>query len=213
MFASLFGVFLLLSVNTKQLSLPAPEAVIGERSFPMSDRYGNEYVSNVFKDNILLTLSYLSGKSSNGKGVNWDEVEKPFTYDVTLQKGQIFAFHDTVLPQYDGKVTLTTHAHFNSTEGFKSDGYLVADGVCHLASLINWAARDAGLDVVSPTSHDFAVIPDVPAKYGVAIYDTPDAKGSSALQNLYITNNKEHDVTIRFTYDGTKLDVKVLEKK
>jgi hypothetical protein len=179
----------------------------------MNDRYGNEYVSNIFKDNILLTLSYLSGQTTTQKSVDWDTVEKPFTFDITLKNGQTFAFHDTVLPKYERSVAITTHAHFMSTEGFKSDGYLVADGVCHLASLINWAAKDAELDVEAPTNHDFAVIPEVPREYGVAIYDSPDAVGSSQLQNLYITNNKDHDVIIRFIYDGEKLDVRVLEKK
>ncbi|SRR5258706_4821851 len=201
------------TVITTQLPITyAPsEQILATHSFSMNDRYGNEFVNNVFKDNILLTLSYLSGKSKSTEEVNWTSVEKPFTYSFTLKKGQIFAFHDSVLAKYQGKVSVTTHAHFSSLEGFKSDGDLVGDGVCHLASLLAWAAKDAGLTVEAPTNHDFAIIPDVPQSEGVAIFNTPQDLTGSQLQNLYITNNKDSDVTIMFLYDGKTLTIRVEE--
>lgn len=67
-----------------------------------------------------------------------------------------------------------------ATEGLISDGYLTGDCVCHLASLIYWAARDAGLTALAPTNHDFTTIPEVPKEYGVSIYFTPGAREANA---------------------------------
>lgn len=178
---------------------------------PLNDRYPVPSVSQVFKDNILLNMAYMENKVADPKNVNWGEVESPFHYQFTLKPGQTFAFHDAVLTQYSATVVQTTNAHFNGAEGFKSDGYLYGDGVCHLASLINWAAQDANLEVYAPTNHNFANIPDVPKKYGVAIYDSPNSKEASATENLYVTNNQSKDVTFNFDYDGNGLKVTVLE--
>src|SRR5476649_1041134 len=47
-------------------SVAAPKKqVLSKRSFSLEDRYGNSYVNKVFKDNILLTLSYMSGQVHN----------------------------------------------------------------------------------------------------------------------------------------------------
>lgn len=184
--------------------------VLGEKNYSLEDRYPNKWVSDIFKDNILLTLAYLRGYGKTSD-VNWATVEKPFHYTMDLKPGQVFAFHDDVLPQYQGKVTKTTGAHFNSTEGFKSDGWLVGDGVCHLASFINMVARAAGLNVVSPTRHDFAAIPEVPRDYGVSIYNYPGQSSSNELQNLYITNNRNKEVAFVFDFDGKNLKVSVEE--
>lgn len=190
-------------------SQPAQQ-VLSSRAFSLEDRYNVKSVSDVFKDNILLTIARMKG-SATGSSVNWDEVRKPFSYSFVLQPGETFAFHDTVLPEYQGKITKTTNSHFNGAEGFESDGYLMGDGVCHLASLISWAAKDAELNVKAPTNHDFAVINEVPKEQGVAIYADPSAPGASALQNLYITNNKSSAVTFKFDFDGTNLKVTVLQ--
>lgn len=212
MFSTIVSTIALLSVLVNQPAVTAPqEQVLGERSFSLDDRYSNKFVSDVFKDNILLDLAYLQGKVKDPSNINWDEVTKPFSYNLTLQPNEVFAFHDAVLPEYKDKQVVTTHAHFDSSEGFKSDGYLVADGVCHLASLINWAARDAQLDVKNPTNHDFAVIPDVPKQYGTAIYYMPGQDSSSELQNLYVTNNKNIPITLAFEYKDDTLSVKVVE--
>ena len=122
----------------------------------LENRYENVYVNDVFKDNILLTLRYLEGSVAEVDKISWEEVNKPFKYEFSLKPGEEFAFHDTTLPEYTKNVVKTTNAHFNYQDGFKSDGYLFGDGVCHLASLIYWVAKDAGLEAVSPTNHNFA---------------------------------------------------------
>ena len=114
------------------------------------------------------------------------------------------------MPEYEGKITKTTNAHFNFQEGFKTDGYLYGDGVCHLASLIYWVAKDAGLDAYAPNNHNFAIIPEISKEYGVSIYNHPNNKAKGQRQNLYITNNKEKAVTFKFEYDGVNLKVSVL---
>lgn len=168
--------------------------------YSLQDRYTNSFVNDVFADNILLTMAYMRGVAQDGKDIDWTAVKAPFNYQFTLKPGETFAFHDRVLKEYDGKIKLTTNAHFNSVQGFRSDGYLIGDGVCHLASFMNVAARDAHLRVFAPTNHDFAKIADVPKEMGVSIYYDPTSVGSSAQQNLYITNDKDYDVTFNFIY-------------
>lgn len=184
---------------------------LSERSFSMAKRYNNDFVNGVFRDNILLTLEYLSGDKINPKGINWQDVNKPKVYKLTLKPGETFAFHDDVLPEYKNKVDKTSNAHFNAAEGFRTSGALYGDGVCHLASFLYWVALDAGLTVNAPVRHDFAKIPEVPREYGVSIYATPGSQAKDQVQNLYITNNKKDEVTFEFTYDGQNLKVAALE--
>lgn len=185
--------------------------VHAERSYSLADRYPVPMVSDVFRDNILLTLAYMNGRVPDPKNINWSEIRKPQTYSFTLKPGEVFAFQDNILPQFKGKVTQTMNAHFMWDEGYKSDGWLTGDGVCHLASFMYWVAKDAGLEALAPTNHDFANIPDVPKQYGVAIFYNPNAPDSSALQNLYITNTFDKPITFVFTYNGTALDVEVID--
>jgi hypothetical protein len=183
----------------------ASSVVLASHSFSLMDRYGNNFVNTVFKDNILLTLNYMDGAVQNKSEINWDNVEKPLSYGFTLQPGQEFAFHNKTLPDYSKNVVQTTNAHFNWDEGFKYDGDLTGDGVCHLASLIYWTAKDAGLNAYAPSNHNFAKINDVPEEYGVAI------QSPNPLGNLYITDNLDKPVTFNFNYDGTNLSVSVTE--
>jgi len=206
---SLFGV---VTVNAMGQTVPT-QAVLGKEVLPLNDRYANTFVSDIFKDNILLTLHYMDGSVISGSRVNWGKIEGDFTYSFSLNPHQTFAFHDQILPQFSGTVVKTTNAHFNSSEGFKSDGLLVADGVCHLASFMNWVSRDAGLTVVAPTNHDFARIPDVDRTYGTAIYYMPGQGSSSELQNLYVTNNKTKPVTFTFIYKDNTLTLQIVEAK
>lgn len=185
--------------------------MLSQKQMSLENRYADKWVSNVFKENILLNLAYLNGTVTSKKEVNWDELKKPFRFEFTLKSGQTFAYHDDILPEYKDKVVKTTNAHFNSTEGFKSDGYLFGDGVCHLASLIYWTAKDAKLDAKAPVNHNFAQIPEVPKEYGVSIYSNPELKGANARQNLYITNNKQKSIAFKFDYDGAKIKVSVVE--
>ncbi|HEX7042720.1 MAG TPA: VanW family protein [Patescibacteria group bacterium] len=204
----LFALGLFASVTANQ---PQPSAtVLGGQAFSLEKRYSNTFVNDVFKDNILLTLFYMRGMKMTSKP-DWNAVEAPFTYSFILKPGEVFAFHEDVLPEFEGKVVKTTNSQFGADEGFKSDGYLVADGVCHLASLINEAAQNAGLKVVAPTNHNFAVIPEIDKKYGTAIYFMPGSKSANSMQNLYVENNKDVPVEIVFEYKNNELTVNVEE--
>lgn len=207
-----FSAFSILSFGqlTQAFSPPEPQ-VLSAHEFSMENRYHVKSVSDVFRDNILLNLAYMSGKVSGRKDINWDEIKRPFHYELSLKPGEVFAYHDDVLDQYKGKLGYTTRAHFNAEEGFKTDGYLFGDGVCHLASLIYWVAKDAGLDALAPTDHDFMAIPEIEREYGVSIYSNPYSSSSHAQQNLYVTNNKQKPVTFMFDYVDDKLKVSVTE--
>jgi len=177
----------------------------------LETRYAVPQVNEVFKDNILLTLAYLDGQVKSAKDINWEKLRKKGDVEIVLKKGEVFAFHEDALPDYSGKVAVTTGAHFNSGEGFKSDGWLVGDGVCHFASLLYWVAKDAGLETKAPTNHNFANIPEVPKEYGVSIYYMPGQKNTSENQNLYIKNTKDKDIRFAFEYDGVNLKINASE--
>jgi hypothetical protein len=187
----------------------APKRTLSNLTYSLSNRYNDPYVNGVFADNILLTLAYMDGKVKEGQKVQWNKVEDSGVTTLILKPGQTFAFHDTVLEKYKGKVVSTTNTHFNSRDGFKSDGWLVGDGVCHLASFMYVASLTAGLEAEAPTRHDFAKIEDVPQKYGVSIYYTPNDAKTSTLQNLYITNNQPKTIAFVFTHDQDSLNIKV----
>jgi len=212
MFNTILGIILLISPLAKPPTLGPSDVVLASHSFSLENRYGNEFVNTIFKDNILLTLAYMEGTVKAKGDISWDKVTAPSSYRFNLEPGQKFAFHDQILPEYKDTLIKTTNAHFNYSDGFKSDGYLMGDGVCHLASIIYWAAKDAGLTAVSPTNHNFANIPEVPRQYGVSIYALPGAFDTSARQNLYITNNLDKPVSFVFNYNGSKLEVNVIKK-
>ena len=165
----------------------------------------------VQKENILLNMAYIDGRVKQKADINWDEIKKPFKSEFKLEPGQVFAYHDDLLPQFEGKVVKTSNSHFMASDGYVSAGYLAGDGVCHSASLIYWTALDAGLEALAPASHNFMAIPEIDRKYGVSIYANPDTKRANANQNLYITNNKSKAITFNFDYNGDKLKVSVVE--
>ncbi|MDE2589266.1 MAG: VanW family protein [Patescibacteria group bacterium] len=202
--------FAMVTSQMLAIAVPTPQ-VLGQEQMSLADRYPVASVNDVFKDNILLSLAYLRGAQKHGEPVDWQAVEKPFSYSFVLQPNEVFAFHKDVLPQFEGKVVKTMDSSFGGTDGYKSDGYLYGDGVCHMASILNWAARDAGLAVVAPTPHDFAVIPDIPRQYGTAIYFDPNSSGSNAEQNLYIQNTKDKPVTFTLSYENNSLQVNITE--
>lgn len=189
----------------------AQNVFLGQRSFSLSKRYPNPSVNDVMKKNILLSLAYERGLVHKRQSIDWSSVEKPFETTIYLAPGSLFSFHGDVADKYKGITSQTLNSHFNSEEGFVSDGYLVGDGVCHLASLIYWAAKDAGLETEAPTPHDFARIEEVPKEYGVSIYYNPGSTQNNALQNLYVKNNKDRDVGILIGYNGDKLSVTITE--
>lgn len=205
-FSSLVG-----AIPGGSILTPSTPVVLASHEMPLDDRYFNSFVNDVFKNNILLNIAYLSGKVNKPSDIKWEEITRPFEYEFKLEPTKIFAFHEDVEEKYKNSLVKTTNAHFNSQEGFKTDGYLFGDGVCHLASLIYWVAQDAGLLAEAPTNHDFASIPDVPKQYGVSIYNNPNSKGTNTRQNLYITNNKTKPVSFKFEYKDNKLKVSATE--
>ncbi len=204
---SIFGIG-----GNQNLATPfSGEHIIAQKELSLDDRHPDKFVNDVFKNNILLNLAYLSDNVSSSKDIKWDEISKPFKYEFKLEPNKTFAFHEDIKDKYKDSLVKTTNAHFNSQDGFKTDGYLFGDGICHLASIINWVAKEAGLSVEAPTNHDFANIPDVPREFGVSIYNAPGAKGGNELQNLYITNNKSKPIAFRFEYKNDKLTVSAVE--
>lgn len=183
--------------------------VLAQHEFSLEKRYGNIFVNGVFRENILLTMAYMR-KTVTSTPIDWSIVDKPFHWELALAPGETVAYHDIVLPKYKNAIPLTT-VHFSGAEGFLSDGWLVGDGTCHLASLISWAAKDAGLAVEAPTNHNFATIPEVPRSEGVSIFSVKSNAASSALQNLYIQNNQASEVRFVFHYDGSSLRITVVK--
>lgn len=182
---------------------------IALRSFSLENRYPEKTINDVFKDNILLTLNYMNGRVKNRSEIEWSDIKKPRNYNFELNPGESFAFHDQILAEFYDNVVKTTNAHFNYQDGFKSSGYLFGDGVCHLASIINWVAKTAGLFAYSPTDHSFKNINEIPEEYGVSIYYLPGGFSKSSKENLYITNNLDAPVSFIFDYDGRTLNVKI----
>lgn len=185
------------AVPREHFNLPRKE-VLGQKFLDLSNRYSDTFVNEVFSDNIILNLHYIKGNidsikaidnSSNFVIVDWEKARAPFSFSFEIAPGQTFAYHDSLLPQFKDRDVKIGGSHYSIAEGYKSDGYLAGDGVCHLASLFNWVAREAGLDVLTKVNHDFATIADVPKEYGVSIYSIPNSGYTSEAQNLYITNS------------------------
>lgn len=198
------------AMTANMLGFTSPEVKpLAERSMSLENRYPIESVNTVFKDNILLTAAYMRNYVPNAQTIKWDDVTKPFHYEFTLKPQETFAFHNDALPELQKSVTKTTNAHYNAQEGFKTSGLLYGDGVCHFASLIYWAAKDANLDAKAPTNHDFRAIPEIPKEYGVSIYSMPGQTMANAQQNLYITNTQDKPVVFTFDYEDNVLRVAV----
>lgn len=189
------------NIQEKQESTPV---VLASQNVDLSKRQPDKYVNDVFTHNILLNVAYIN--SAQNSNFTQDAV-----YEFRLKPNEVFAYHDTaVLDKYKGKVTKTTNAHFSGQEGFKSDGYLMGDGVCHLASLMYWVAKDANLEAEAPSNHDFADIQGIDRQYGVAIYSAPGSESTSANQNLYITNTTGEDIVFKFEKTGDNLKLSIL---
>ena len=206
---------LIATAPTPKISLPAvvatSETVLAQRQFSLQQRHAAPGVNAVFKKNIWLNLAYLQKSVTRKQDIDWQQSEQPSEFSVTLLPDQTFAYHDQVLPEYADSVSLTTEAHFSADEGFISDGYLYGDGVCHLASLLNWAAQDAGLALEVTKNHNFAAIPQVPKEYGVSIYANQNIPESGSRRNLYITNNRDEAVRFQFIYLVDELRIVVSE--
>lgn len=183
---------------------------LAQRELSLANRHANAGVNEIFKKNILLNLAYLNGNVTTKADLNWENVSQMKDFSFTLQPGETFAYHDHVLAKYRDSLKVTTKSHFSAAEGYLFSGFLYGDGVCHLASIINWAAQDAGLEVLRTKAHSIAKIPDVPDEYGVSIYTIAGQKESGVNNNLYITNNQTQPIEFRFSLVGETLIVEVV---
>lgn len=196
-------------VGEALFSAPPQTEVFSSRAFSLDNRYAVKSVNEVMKKNILLNIAYLGRQVEDKGDINWDLLLQPSHTQFELKPNETFAYHDIVKNEYQSSLALTTETSFNAADGYLSDGYLYGDGVCHLASLMNWVARDAGLEVNVPKDHrSVGPINEVPDEYGVSIYKNA-AANIGANNNLYITNNREVPVTFHFEFDGSVLKISV----
>ena len=197
----------------KQEAVSSSSRLINEREvftqkiLDLSTRLPSEYGSLVFADNILLALHFLKGDQTSFKlepekpfhptNMNWEKIREPFEVSFVLLPGEVFAFHRNVLPEFQNRVTVTMNSRFYIEEGYKSFAGLGGNGVCHLASLLNWVASSAGLKVEARVNHNFYPIPGVPFLYGTSIRYAEKGYNSQS-QNLYIENNFSFPVEFVF---------------
>lgn len=190
---------------------PQPQTM-AETHMSMENRaMPGSFMAETMRDNILLTIAYMRGMPISSTP-DWDEVRKPFEYTFELKPGEVFTFQKDALPEYETQVVKTVDVNFGAQDGYKHDGYLMGDGVCHLASILYKAAKQAGIHAYAPANHDFIPIPEVEREYGVSIYSTPGEKTANAAQNLYIKNDKNVPITFKVAYDGKNLVVEVEEQ-
>lgn len=186
---------------------------LAQETMNLFTRHKDQWVNGVFADNILLNLHYFKGdieSVKDGKGkIDWEKVREPFKFTLTLEPNQTFVYHQTLLAEFKNKNVLVGESRFLASEGYKSDGYLIGDGVCHLATLFNWAAQGAGLKVKSMVNHDFLPVPEIPREFGTSIFYTPDGSRNSANQNLYITNNFATPVTFNISVSGQMVKIQI----
>lgn len=175
---------------------------LSEKTLDLTVREKSPNINQGFTDNILLAIHYLNGEKFNRKGVEWNKIREPLTVTFVLQPGESFAFHRNTLPGFnDPKVSIDSK--FIVGEGYKSVAGLGGNGVCHLASLINWTAQEAGLEVISPVNHNFFPIAGIPQEFGTSIHS------ASPSQNLYIRNNQPKPVTFAFKSDSSRVSLTI----
>lgn len=210
---AIFSATALLALSTLSPALPVEYHELASKEISLNGRVpGGGYVSDVMSDNIRLTLAYLNSENIDPRNINWEDIRKDRIIEFKLDPKEVFAFHEDYSEIYKGRVTKTTYARFNFDQGFKTDGYLYGDGVCHLASLINWAAKDAGLNVEAPVSHDFATISGIDPKYGTSIFFLPGNLSANSRQNLYVENSLEKPVIFQIVTRGSTLKVRLLSE-
>lgn len=217
---TIVGVALLSTVTlspvqvTPSASLVRENIAVFSHKLDLTNRLPDSYGNQVFSDNILLSLHYLKGdvqelknssKISNSSDIDWEKARKPFEFSFTLKSGEVFAFHRNSLVKFEDSIVSSTNSKFISEEGYKSLVGLAGNGVCHIASLINWVAKEAGFEVVSMVDHDFASITGITKEFGVSIYST------SKEQNLYIKNNFSVPAKFDFKADNKRVILTIIK--
>ena len=172
--------------------LASQNQVLASAEMDLSTRYPVESVNEGFKENILTAVYYFILDSSS-EGI------------ITLNPGEVFSFHNQILPEFKGGKIITQKSGFLTKDGYKYVAGLAGNGVCHLASLMNMVASQAGLGVIAPTSHSFAKIPGVEPQYGTSIKYYPNGGSNTQRQNLYIRNNFDFPVYFSFKLEENSL--------
>lgn len=167
------------------------QEVLAEESLDLNTRSEGEFANEVFKFNILHALGFIGE-------------------EFALEPNEVFAFHENISPEFEEARIKTSGTKYIAQEGYQAVGGLYGNGVCHLASLMNWVAQDAGLGVVAPAKHDFAPIPGVPREFGTSIRYLPSG-GNSQNQNLYIKNNLDHPVIFSFETSEKEVFLRILK--
>lgn len=179
--------------------------VLSTGRMDLSYRYPVENTSKVFTENILINLYYLSrlGRGENGQVIEGFKPQENVTasFSLTLQPGEVFAFHDKVLDQYKESKIIAPEGGYRAKDGYILLGGLYGNGVCHLATLMNYVAQHSGVEVTALTRHDFAAIPGFDREYGTSI----STGNAPERQNLYIKNDKEMPLELRFDLQGNEL--------
>ncbi|MFH1535725.1 MAG: VanW family protein [Patescibacteria group bacterium] len=213
----LANTYLPVSLANSVSAVVIEQKTLASHELDLTNRLPNSFGSEVFADNILFALHCLKSDVSSLKtnetingpsDIDWDKTRSYFEVSFTLKPGEVFAYHANVLPAFNA-VVKTMNSKFFIDEGYKSLAGLGGNGVCHLASLINWVASDAGLEVTSKVNHDFYPVPGVPREYGSSIFYAQSG-GNSQNQNLYIKNNLQTPVTFDFKADNKLVTLKIL---
>ena len=176
------------------------ESVLASESMDLTKRYPQKSINDGFVENIFTALGYFSLK---GKISQANEGE--FSFSIVLNPNDVFAFHKNILPQLNGSNIITQDSGFLRSDGYKIIAGLDGNGVCHLASLMNFVASEANLEVTAPTNHNFAQIQGIDRKYGTSIYYLPKGGEVSQRQNLYVRNNKDYPIEFSFLLSGNFL--------
>lgn len=125
-----------------------------------------------------------------------------------LEPGEVFIFHKKgILPEFKENKIITQESDFTTNSGYNVVAGLGGNGVCHLASLMNWVAKEAGLRVTSPTNHNFAQIPGIEREHGVSI----STRNAPEKQNLYIKNNFDFPIYLQFVLADNLLKFSIKE--
>lgn len=179
--------------------------ILSSGTMDLSYRYPVKSINDGFSENIFIALGYLSLRGDALQAQGGD-----FSFSLVLNPGEVFAFHKNILPEFRQDKIITQESGFLKKEGYVSVAGLQGNGVCHLASLMNFVANGAGLEVIAPTNHNFAQIQGIDRKYGTSIYYLPNGGEISQRQNLYIRNNREYPAEFRFFLEENLLTFSVL---
>lgn len=174
------------------------QVYLASEEIDLANRYPVQSVSEGFKENILTAVYYFILEATPSGGLK-------------LNPGEVFAFHNEILPEFEKYKIVTQKSGFIAKDGYKTVAGLQGNGVCHLASLMNKTASEAGLEVTAPTSHDFAKILGIEDKYGTSIKYVQNGGSNTQRQNLYIRNNFDYPVAFLFNLEGENLRFSILK--